>query len=570
MTRTMKIKYAIYFFTLCLMTSFSLFIVEELLEAHTDYRDNQLNLYKIDRAKEISEAFQASLQAHRLKRLSRIDPQITRAQCLAADRVAREKITRIREHLNDTVARQLGVRQKIAALSMIGLMEQLLDNDNLQLSQVNNANANLFNINSAYYISQTSKSYYRYTYDTRMVDTDSFMFLEAIRLNNRLNMSLTELSDQIIDVNVNPLDRKDAYLKSIQLTGVLNALSTRLIFMKINYDDVQTTELVNQLLTLVSAERLKQVTDGLYTAINTQKPYPAALISRYVDELSGLSQALYQRSFELETVASRHKIYDSQTTIYGMIALAGLVVLLFILPALVFCTNINRWLTKTHNNIVRLSRGEMNIDRNDAFYSRELIAISDAIQQLRQYQLDKVSLESEKQLLIKELEASSFLDPLTNIYNRRKFFLECQLLGDSSYPQAFCLIDIDNFKQLNDSYGHDVGDQALVAFGHLLQRAFRASDIFCRYGGEEFAVLLGNCSLDNARDIMEQLRTRTHRLTLNLTDGRQVRFTTSCGIAPVNAFTALQAAIKQADEALYFCKKNGKDRVSVHTQVGFI
>ncbi|MEX0632937.1 hypothetical protein M8494_16125 [Serratia ureilytica] len=132
---------------------------------------------------------------------------------------------------------------------MISLMEQLLDNDNLQLSQVNNTNANLFNINSAYYISQTSKSYYRYTYDTRMVDTDSFMFLEAIRLNNRLNMSLTELSDQIIDVNVRPLVRKDAYLKSIQLTDVLNALSTRLIFMKINYDDGQITNIVNALLT---------------------------------------------------------------------------------------------------------------------------------------------------------------------------------------------------------------------------------------------------------------------------------------------------------------------------------
>ncbi len=320
---------------------------------------------------------------------------------------------------------------------MISLMEQLLDNDNLQLSQVNNTNANLFNINSAYYISQTSKSYYRYTYDTRMVDTDSFMFLEAIRLNNRLNMSLTELSDQIIDVNVRPLVRKDAYLKSIQLTDVLNALSTRLIFMKINYDDGQITNIVNALLTQVSAERLQQITHGLYTAIDTHQPYPTALISRYVDDVSGLSQALYQRSFELETLASRHKIYDSQTTIYGMIALAGLVVLLFILPALVFCTSINRWLTKTHNNIVRLSRGEINIDRNDAFYSQELIAISDAIQQLRQYQLDKVSLESEKQLLIKELEASSFLDPLTNIYNRRKFFLECQLLGDGSYPQAF-------------------------------------------------------------------------------------------------------------------------------------
>lgn len=566
----MKIKYAIYFFTLCLMISFSLFIVDELLEAHNDYRDNQFNLYKIERAKEISEAFQASLQAHRLKRLSLIDPQITRAHCLAADRAARENIAPIRQHLDSEVSKRLGVQQKIAALSMIGLMEQLLDNDNLQLAQGNNANANLFNLNSAYYISQTSKSYYRYTYDTRIADADSFMLLESIRLNNRLNMALTELNDQIIDVNISPFERKDAYLKSIQLTGVLNALSTRLIFMKINYDDAQITDIVNQLLALVSTERLQQITHGLYTAIDTGKSYPTALISQYVNELSERSQALYQRSFELETLASRHKIYDSQTTIYGMISLAGLAVLLFILPALVFCANINRWLTKTHNNIVRLSRGEMDIDRNDAFYSRELIAISDAIQQLRQYQLDKVSLESEKQRLIKELETSSFLDPLTNIYNRRKFFLECRLLGDGSYPQAFCLIDIDNFKHLNDSYGHDVGDRVLVEFGHLLQRAFRASDIFCRYGGEEFAVLLGGCSVDNAREIMEQLRARTHRLALNLADGRQVRFTISCGIAPVNAFSALQGAIKRADEALYFCKNNGKDRVSAHTQAGFI
>ncbi|CAI1788141.1 Diguanylate cyclase DosC [Serratia entomophila] len=566
----MKVKYFIYFFTFCLMSSFAIFIADELFDAHADYRENRLTLYKINRAKEISEAFQASLQAHRLKRLSLINPQITRAQCQAADRLARDKIALIRPHLEGSTSLQLGVQQKIAVLSMIGLMEQLLDNDNLQLSRANDANANLFNINSAYYISQASKNYYRYTHDTRMVDSDSFMFLEAIRLNNRLNMSLTELTDQIIDVNLNPLYRKNAYLKSIQLTGVLNALSTRLIFMKFTYNDPQTTAIINALLKQVSSDQLKHITEGLYTAIDTHMSYPADFIYQYVNDLSTLSQQLYQRSFEMEITASRQKIYGSQTLIDGMISLGGLIALLILLPSLVFSSNISRWLTKTHNNIVRLARGNMNIDRNDVFYGQELSAISDAIQQLKRYQLDKVSLESEKQLLIQELEASSFLDPLTNIYNRRKFFLECELLNAGTYPLAFCLIDIDNFKNLNDSYGHGVGDQVLVAFGRLLQQAFRASDIFCRYGGEEFAVILGNCTLDNARDIMEQLRRRTHRLSLTLADGQQVQFTTSCGIAQVQAFPALQGAIKRADEALYFCKKNGKNRVSIHTLGGFI
>ncbi|CAI0957027.1 GGDEF domain-containing protein [Serratia entomophila] len=566
----MKVKYFIYFFTFCLMSSFAIFIADELFDAHADYRENRLTLYKINRAKEISEAFQASLQAHRLKRLSLINPQITRAQCQSADRLARDKIALIRPHLEGSTSLQLGVQQKIAVLSMIGLMEQLLDNDNLQLSRANDANANLFNINSAYYISQASKNYYRYTHDTRMVDSDSFMFLEAIRLNNRLNMSLTELTDQIIDVNLNPLYRKNAYLKSIQLTGVLNALCTRLIFMKFTYNDPQTTAIINALLKQVSSDQLKHITEGLYTAIDTHMSYPADFIYQYVNDLSTLSQQLYQRSFEMEITASRQKIYGSQTLIDGMISLGGLIALLILLPSLVFSSNISRWLTKTHNNIVRLARGNMNIDRNDVFYGQELSAISDAIQQLKRYQLDKVSLESEKQLLIQELEASSFLDPLTNIYNRRKFFLECELLNAGTYPLAFCLIDIDNFKNLNDSYGHGVGDQVLVAFGRLLQQAFRASDIFCRYGGEEFAVILGNCTLDNARDIMEQLRRRTHRLSLTLADGQQVQFTTSCGIAQVQAFPALQGAIKRADEALYFCKKNGKNRVSIHTLGGFI
>jgi diguanylate cyclase (GGDEF)-like protein len=566
----MKVKYLIYFFTFALMSSFALFISDELAEANTDYRDNQLNLYKITRAKEISEAFQATLLAHRLKRLSLIDPEITPQQWQDADRLAREKIARFRPHIDSAISQQLGIRQKIAALSMLSLMEQLLNNDNLQLSHITDANANLFNINSAYYISQASKSYYRYSYDNRMVDADSFLFLEAVRLNNRLNMSVTELVDQVIDVNTNPLERKVAYLKAVQLTGVLNALSTRLIFMKLTYNDVQTTLLVNEILEHLSTRQISRITTGLYTAVDTHTAYPTESICQYVSNLSELSQRLFQRSFELEVAASQHKIYGSQTAIYGMISLAGLIALFIFLPTLVYCSNISRWLTKTHNNILRLSRGNMNIDRNEVFYGQELMAISDAIKQLKQYQMEKVTLENEKHLLIKELEASSFLDPLTNIYNRRKFFRECESLAASSYPLAFCLIDIDNFKNLNDSYGHHVGDLVLVAFGKLLQSTFRSSDIFCRYGGEEFAVILGNCTLENAREVMSKLRERTHQLTLTIADGQKVRFTTSCGIAQVSGIRLLPMAIKQADEALYFSKNNGKDRIGIYTPSGFI
>jgi PleD family two-component response regulator len=83
-------------------------------------------------------------------------------------------------------------------------------------------------------------------------------------------------------------------------------------------------------------------------------------------------------------------------------------------------------------------------------------------------------------------------------------------------------------------------------------------------------VILGNCTLENAREVMSTLRELTHQLTLTLANGQTVRFTTSCGIAQVCDIGLLPTAIKQADEALYFCKNNGKDRIGIHTPTGFI
>lgn len=115
-----------------------------------------------------------------------------------------------------------------------------------------------------------------------------------------------------------------------------------------------------------------------------------------------------------------------------------------------------------------------------------------------------------KKNLIGELEKASFIDPLTNIYNRRKLFNLCEAMPTTSYPMAFALVDIDNFKSLNDTYGHGVGDKVLIEFSKLLISYFRSTDIFSRYGGEEFAIVLNNGTPEDAIRIMNNLRLKVN------------------------------------------------------------
>ncbi|PVZ82364.1 GGDEF domain-containing protein [Serratia sp. S1B] len=567
----MKVKYLIYLFTFVIMLSFTLFVFNALRRANTTYIQNENNLYKLKQAKAVSEAFQAALSAHRLKKLSQINNTITEAQWRDADELAHNKIASVKSHVEHENSQFQSVNQKFTLLSMIGLMEKLLDNDIRQILQGNNAaTAHLFNINSAYYIRQADKNFYQYSYDPQLFNAESLLFIESISINNLLTLSLTELIDQIIDVNLSSLERKDAYLKAIQLTGVIKSLNTRLTFIEQTYDDPKISSLVDNIQKYISTEQVNNISQDLAQAIDLNESYNADFIYQYIDALNHLSQQLYQRSFDLQIASAQNKLYHSQITIYGLLSLTGLIILFILLPLLIFCSRMTRWLTKTHNNILRLSKGDINIDNNEMFYSKELVAINDAVTQLKQYNQVKLALEQEKHQLIKDLELSSFFDPLTNIYNRRKFFIEYNLLSASSYPHAFCLIDIDNFKRLNDTYGHDIGDRVLVMFTERLGNHFRASDIFCRYGGEEFAVLLNPCSLEEASRLMNQLREMTQQLCLELPTGKRVRFTISCGIAAVNNSEALALAIKQADEALYYCKKSGRNRVSIYTSHGFI
>lgn len=159
-------------------------------------------------------------------------------------------------------------------------------------------------------------------------------------------------------------------------------------------------------------------------------------------------------------------------------------------------------------------------------------------------------------------EEAAFTDHLTGLANRRRFErqLEREVARSERYGHAFSLlmIDIDSFKDLNDSFGHDAGDDAIRRLSKVLREGTRGIDLAARIGGEEFAVLLVETSKQGGFEVAERLRAAIK--VLEIPTAR--RITASFGVAecPTDAHTAAEV-LKAADVALYEAKRNGRDRV---------
>ena len=171
------------------------------------------------------------------------------------------------------------------------------------------------------------------------------------------------------------------------------------------------------------------------------------------------------------------------------------------------------------------------------------------------------------------LQEQAISDPLTGLYNRRYLseFLPRELArsGRNATPVAILLIDLDRFKQVNDSYGHEAGDIVLTAVGNLLKSSVRGSDIACRYGGEEFALILPETGTDSAARRAEDIRVAISGLHL-IHAGRPLgRITASFGVAlfPNHALDA-DDLLRVADVALYAAKGAGRNRVIVGQGTG--
>jgi len=176
------------------------------------------------------------------------------------------------------------------------------------------------------------------------------------------------------------------------------------------------------------------------------------------------------------------------------------------------------------------------------------------------------SLEKEMKQAQIQLAEMSTRDELTGLYNRRYFIesLERELARAKRYKRnlGFCMIDLDKFKYINDTYGHLAGDMTLSKIGRMFDEHFRHGDLICRYGGEEFAVILPDTSLKSAVAVCERLRIKVlnHRFKYNSSD---FSISISIGIALYNNLLhrSSDELVSAADQALYRAKKEGRNCV---------
>jgi len=197
--------------------------------------------------------------------------------------------------------------------------------------------------------------------------------------------------------------------------------------------------------------------------------------------------------------------------------------------------------------------------------------LRDSEQALRQANTSLEQRLAENASLHAQLHEQAQRDPLTGLYNRR--FLDSMLPRElarctrEGQPLSLMLIDVDHFKHINDTHGHQTGDEVLKKLAKLLHQRVRATDVVCRFGGEEFLVVLPNMSAQRALELAEQWRAEFAN-TITVLGQAQVSATMSTGMAtfPADADTP-QTLIRCADQAMYQAKAQGRNRV-VRCQAG--
>lgn len=155
-------------------------------------------------------------------------------------------------------------------------------------------------------------------------------------------------------------------------------------------------------------------------------------------------------------------------------------------------------------------------------------------------------------------------DFLTKLPNKRALdeFVNIKEAEFERYEKNFSIIffDLDYFKSVNDTYGHDAGDAVLVAFANILKKDARSMDIIGRWGGEEFVAILSETDVEGAMAFAQKIRNRVKNARLMYQD-RRIELTVSAGVSERKVHTSVQSTLKSADEALYKAKKNGRDRI---------
>lgn len=257
------------------------------------------------------------------------------------------------------------------------------------------------------------------------------------------------------------------------------------------------------------------------------------------------------------------------------VEIGGSVALTFLMPSLLWCAVrydvfVTAVLTLFCSTWVLLATATGVLDIGISYYDHRLLeALRFGVTLISLAPLTVSAAITSQNQLIKILNHASTHDSLTDALNRRGFLDSAEALfvelSKSNKPVAVMMLDIDWFKRLNDMYGHKVGDRVLAEFTRMTSRFIREADLFGRIGGEEFAIVTADCTLNEAKTIAHRICAYFSNNPISISNELTIKMTVSIGLAfMIETNKKVEAVLDIADKELYKAKSSGRNRVSLY------
>lgn len=368
------------------------------------------------------------------------------------------------------------------------------------------------------------------------------------------------------------LTTKEEYIKFIQISGSQNTLLK-------NFNHTASQAQKNRLSSIMNSEVCEKVhTIEKSIRNNDFKDLNSIIWFESMTQLINDIKIFEDNLIYEINILIKHTLEDGINDLFKMILYTGIIFLITVIIIYIFEKISKNEIFQLIDAMKHLARGERSFKLNSANTNNEMAKMYNAYETTRQQllrgdmytqlYLNKKELEIQRhQKQNIKLEKMAFIDPLTGTLNRRKFeeIANHEIERAKRYESdiSFLMLDIDNFKIINDTHGHAIGDEILKHFSCVCLEMARGLDIVARIGGEEFVIMLPETTNDGAYIFAERLRQNIYSSDVEVED-QIIKYTVSIGISSSDADKDLKEILEKADKALYRAKESGRNRSLVY------